>query len=293
VDVNPIHPNMTVWAAFRTKDPAPHLPPELDGAVAVDHDVGRYHADAKSEIRVALHVVGPDRAVRALRKCGVRVARHFLTVDYSGGFWDDPPADCAGALLASDGYVALPDATLNWRIVPLSEPLYTIGRPEADSEHSRFKPHVLSHKGGVQVVSDELLATLRNLGAEGQTAPIIYRGFNKKAYDTVQPGFRRFLPQPEYQMRYTGGIEFLPTGVPREFGICSMLRIPKGLPETIPGIQRNLAEDRWYDIALALDACQELRRLRRSVLLTPMFSRGGETDSWVSTLESAVEELQA
>ena len=119
------------------------------------------------------------------------------------------------------------------------------------------------------------------------------RGFNKQAYDTVQPGFKRFLPQPEYQMPYTGGIEFLPTEAPGEFGVCSMLRIRKGLPETIPGIQRNLAEDRWYDIALALDPCQELRRLRRRVLLTPMFFRGGATDAWVSALESAVEELKA
>jgi len=105
--VNPIHPSMTVWAVFRTKDVAPSLPPELDGAVKVDHDIGKYHPDAKSEIRVALHVVGPDRAVRAFRKCGLRIARHFLTIDYLGTFWDEPPADCAGAVLGTDGYIAV------------------------------------------------------------------------------------------------------------------------------------------------------------------------------------------
>lgn len=290
--MNPIHSSMEVWATIRTNDPIPALPPELGGAVAIDHNVTKYYPDAKSEIRIAMHVVGPDRAIQALRKSAVRIVTYFLFVDYSEGFWAYPPEDCAGAILAADGGVALADATLNWRIVPLSDPLFTIGRPETDGGNSRFKPQVLSHKGGVQVLSDELIATLWKMGAKGQTAPIIYRGFNKKAYDTIQPGFKRFLPQPEYQMPYSGGIEFLPTSVPSEFGVCSMLRIRKGLPETIPGIQRNLADDRWYDIALALEQSLELRRQRKRVLLKPIFCRGGETDRWVSKLESAVAELK-
>jgi hypothetical protein len=284
-----IHPSMEVWAAFRTRDPAPELP-ELRDVAVIDHNVGRYHAGAKAEIRVRLHEAGPGRVINALQKAGVRLSHYFLTPRYLPGFWDSPPGDCAGALLAADGHVALRNSDLYWRVVPLGEPLYTLGRPKADSEHSRYKPHVL-HAGGIRIVSDELLATLRRLGAEGETGTIVYRGFNKAAYDTVQPGFKRFLVRPEYEMPYGGGIEFLPEAVPEHFGVCGMLRSRKGLPDRVPGIQRNLGEDRWYDIALALNLCSELRRLRRSVLLTPIFRRGGVTHRWVSELEAAVRAL--
>jgi hypothetical protein len=91
----------------------------------------------------------------------------------------------------------------------------------------------------------------------------------------------------------TGGLEFLPEAVPDEFGVCAMLRIPTGLPERVPGILRNLAEDRWYDIAVAAGPCEELRRRRGSVLLTPIFRRGGSTHRWVSELKAAMEELTA
>src|SRR5262249_1584354 len=170
---------------------------------------GRYHADARSELRVHLNEVGPERVIEALRNARVRVSRYFLTPRYLPPFWDEPPEDCVGALLQPDGHVALRDSSLYWRVVPLSEPFHTIGRPEADSETSPSRPHLL-RAGGVPVVSDELFAALWQLGAEGETAPVIYRGSNKAAYDTVQPGFRRFLPRPEYEMPYSGGFEFLP-----------------------------------------------------------------------------------
>jgi hypothetical protein len=286
-----IHPNIEVWAAFRTKEPAPELP-ELRGMAVIDHEISKYHADAQSEIRVRLHEAGPERVIRALQNAGVRLTRYFLTPRYLPGFWDSPPQDCAGALLVADGHVALPNSDFYWRVVPLSEPLYTIGRPEADSEHSRYKPHVL-HAGGIPIVSDELFATLRQLGAEGETGKITYRGFNKAAYDTVQPGFQRFLVRPEYEMPNGGGIEFLPESIPEDFAVCGMLRSRKGLPERVPGSPRNLAEDRWYDIALTVTLCGELRRLRRRVLLDPIFRRGEMTHRWVSDLEAAVEALKA
>jgi hypothetical protein len=286
-----IPPNTEVWSAFRTRDPVPELP-ELRGRAVIDHDVGKYHADAQSEIRVRLDEVEAQQVIRALRNAGARVSRYFLTPRFLPKFWDDPPEDCAGALLAADGHFALRDSALYWQVVPLSDPLYTLGRPEADSEHSRYKPHLL-HAGGIPVVSDELFAALRQLGAEGETAKVIYRGFNKAAYDTVQQGFRRFLPRPEYEMPYSGGFEFIPEGAPGDFGVCGMLRFRNGLPERVPGIPRNLAEDRWYDIAVARGPCEELRRSRRRLLLTPIFRRGGATHRWVSELEAAVEELLA
>ena len=71
-----------------------------------------------------------------------------------------------------------------------------------------------------------------------------------------------------------------------------MLRSRMGLPERIAGIQRNLAEDRWYDFALTINLCGALRRLRRRVLLEPIFRRGGRTHRWVSDLEVAVGALK-
>jgi hypothetical protein len=285
-----IPPNTEVWSAFRTKDPAPELP-ELRGRVVIDHAVAKYHADAQSEIRVRLHEVEPRQVIRALRNAGARVSRYFLTPLFLPAFWDDPPEDCVGALLAADGGVTLRDSALYWQVVPLTEPLYTFGRPEADCEHSRYKPHLL-HAGGIPIVSDQLFAALRQLGAEGETGEVIYRGSNKTAYDTVQQGFRRFLPRPEYAMPYSGGFEFLPEAVPGDFGVCAMLRFRKGLPDRVPGIPRNLAEDRWYEIAAAASRCAELRKLRKRPLLTPLFRRGGATHRWATELETAVEELK-
>ncbi len=230
--------------------------------------------------------------MRALRNVGARVNRYFLTPHFLPEFWDDPPEDCSGALLAADGHVALRNSDMYWQVMPLTESLYTLGRPEADSEHPCYKPHLL-HAGGIPIVSDELLAALKQLGAEGETGQVIYRGFNKVAYDTVQQGFRRFLPRPEYEMPYSGGFEFLPDVVAGESGVCAMLRFRKGLPDRVPGISRNLAEDRWYDIAVAPGPCEKLRRSRRRILITPIFRRGGATHRWVSDLEAAVEELRA
>lgn len=282
--MNVIHPCMEVWAAFRTREPAPELP-ELRGLAFIDHNVRKYHADAQSEIRVRLHEAGPERVIGVLRNAGVRLSRFVLTPRYLPEFWNAPPEDCVGALLAEDGHMALRDAGLYWRVVPLSEPLNTSGRPEGDGEHSRHKPHVI-RAGGIPIVSNALLETLRQLGAEGDTGEIIYCG-KKAAHGTVQQGFQRFLPRPEYEMPSPGGIEFLPESVPVEFGVCGLLRNRKGAT----GIPENAMGDEWYDIALPIRLCEELRRLRTDVLLTPIFHIGGVTHRWVSELEAAVAEL--
>jgi hypothetical protein len=134
------------------------------------------------------------------------------------------------------------------------------------------------------------LATLRKLGAKGDTATIVYRGFSKAAYDTEQPGFKRFLIRPEYEVPISRGFEFLPTAVPDHFEICCLRRTHAGEQQDIrvAGIDRNLAEDTWYDVALSSNTCFELLRLRRTVSLTPIFHHDGPTRSWVSELASAV-----
>src|SRR5206468_886204 len=127
-------------------------------------------------------------------------------------FWDAIPDDCAGGYLWPDGSAPCPDD----RILPLDRPCYVTGRPACDD--GVFKVHVF-HACGVPVVSDSVLAALRALGAQGDTAPITYRGVNKAAYDTVQPGYQRFLVRPEYVTPYhsTFEIEFLPIGIPEQF----------------------------------------------------------------------------
>lgn len=288
-----LDPRLEVWAVFRTTDPVADIP-ELREVARIE-DVSKYHPGAACDIRVAsLNRIGADWAIRAMQKHQVRIARLFLSPQFATEFWDNPPPDCSGGVLQPDGHVSVADATLNWRIVPLSEPLFTSGRPEADSEHSRFRPHVLNHAGGIPIISDELLATLRQLGVAGETAPIIYRGFSKKAYDTVQPGYKRFLVQPEYEMPIRAGFDFLPETMTADFAFCSLRRTHGSVPEVrVPGISRNMAEDTWYEIALATNLCGELRQLRKSVLIDPIFSRSGPTFEWVTQVEAAVQALRA
>jgi hypothetical protein len=209
---------------------------------------------------------------------------------FRSDFWDAPPDDWAGTTLHPDGYVSTRDSTLDRRVIPLAEPVYTNGRPEADGEHKRFKPHVLSHVGGMPLFSDELIATLRKLGATGETANVIYRGFNKAAYDTPQPGYKRFFARPEFELPYAASVDFLPESVPANFGICSMLRVPT---ESLVRIDNKLSDDRWYEIALDVPTSREMRRLRKSVMLEPIFRCGGALHQVLSEFEAAIDELRA
>jgi hypothetical protein len=283
-----IHPGMEVVATFRTLDPVPPLP-RLTGLAAVA-DVSRYHPDTHSEIRVRLHETEPAEVIEAIQEAGVRLARLLLSASYRPEFWAALPDDIAGAVLAPDGHVAVSDPTLRWRVVPLTDPLHISGRPEADGGRAGAKPDLV-RAGGVPIVSDGLLAALRRLGADGETGQVLYRGANKAARDTVQPGYQRFLPRPWYELPYRGGIEFLSEGIPDDFGVCGVLRFPQGLPERLPGISRDLSEDRWYDIALTPDRSAELLRSRERAVLRPLFRCGGVTHRWVSALEASVELL--
>jgi hypothetical protein len=272
-----LHPGMGLIATLRTMDPSPDIPTLLTSVVTVQN-VEKYHADARFEIRIPLHEEGAQRAASFLEESGVRITRYFITPYYEPVFWDDSPEDCVGGLVQPDGYVSLADPRLYRRIIPLEETFTINGRPDADAEHARYKPHLIG-AGGIPIVSNEFLATLRKLGAQGETAPIIYRGFKKSSHDTIQPGFERFLVRPEYEMPHRDDIEVLPKSVAEDFGICSM--------------RRARGEDSWYDIALSRRTCIELRRLRRSVLLTPIFRHDGVTHRLVARFEETLEGLKS
>ena len=281
----PIHPKIKISATFRTIENAPELP-ELSGIAVIDHNVSKYHADAKSEIRVRLHETEPERVIQALENAGIRLSRYWLYVSYPADFWVNPPEDCAGGSLWPDGYLSLPDCHPHRSFVPIGEPFYSNGRPEMSGEHCAGKPHVIQG-GGITIVSDGLLETLRKLGAQGETAEVVYRGFNKAAYDTPQPGYKRFLVQPEYDMPYTGDFDFLPDSIPADFRICGACRT--GVYPSSPGSTDQPLDEPERDIILSAKLCLDLERLRKSVIKQPIFALGGATEQWVSAFKAACE----
>ena len=126
-------------------------------------------------------------------------------------------------------------------------------------------------------MSDGLLSTLIKLGASGATADIIYRGHNRAAYDTIQRGFKRFLVQPHYQDNQNLAIDVLPADVPADFEFCSL--------------RRSSGDRSWYELALSLPRALELLRLRRTVLLRPLFRNGGAMHTWLRTADEAIQRL--
>ena len=131
-------------------------------------------------------------------------------------------------------------------------------------------------RGGIPVVSERLLSTLKKLGTQGETADVIYRGHNKAAYDTVQKGFKRFLVEPQFKFDEYH-IDTLPKTVPNDFDFCCLLRSRWG--------------GTWYDLALSFQKAEELLRLRRSVFLDPLFRNNGVMHNWLKKLDSDFEEL--
>ena len=282
-------PQVEISANFRTTEHVPALP-ELGGSAVIDHNVSKYHANTKTEIRVRLHEVGPERVIQAIQNAGIRLSRYWLYVSYGPDFWVKPPEDCVGGSLWPDGSISLPDSNPHYSFVPIGEPFYSNGRPEMSGEHCAGKPHVIQG-GGITIVSDGLLETLRKLGAKGETAAIIYRGFNKAAYDTPQKGYQRFLVQPEYDMLDTGDFDFLPDSIPADFGICGVRRTR--VYTSPPGSTGQPWEKLSCDIILSAKLCLELERLRKSVIKHPIFALGGATHQWTSAFKAACDALMA
>ncbi len=268
---------MTVVGSFWTGSPGEALSAlealaRIDPAGASHDPTGR----AVAAIHVDLGRTGPDRFFRALRENSVRLVRSFLHASYGSEFWSRTPEECVGAVLGIDGHVAMADPRDYGRIIPLERPLAIRSRPVADAEDRGPAPHVV-RAGGLPFLSDGLLKTLRDLGAAGETAEIVYQGPKRSEFGKVQAGYRRFHVLPEID---TGGhppIDLLPAPLGEDFGIC--------------GFRRSRGEDAWIEVALDRRAAEALRARRRTVLLRPIFSRDGAVADFRKRVEESARDL--
>jgi DNA adenine methylase len=112
------------------------------------------------------------------------------------------------------------------RFFPSANPpsVPVLGRPKDGSEHSRSKPHLLE-AGGIPIVSEELFAALRQLGAEGETGEVIYRKSKKADCGTVQHGNAKFQELPR---SHTVPASLPSANANRKAKVAS-LRLPSGL----------------------------------------------------------------
>ena len=273
---------------FRCTSAVPELP-ELQklGHVVIDNTYSRAGDEAKAEVRSYEWQVSHARVIAALAERGIRVNRYCLKPMFPDEFWDRLPSDCVGGLLGCDGFVSVGDHTLRDRIVPLDQPLYISGRPESDSDQSRERPLTIGNPGGIPILSDRFIAELQKMGIQGETAPIIYRGHNKKSYDRVQPGYKRFLISPQFEMPDDGDFDFLPAAALTGFDCAAMLRTMAGYLIAIRGDARS------YDIAFSVERCQELRCDFPGILLSPIFRPNGQTHEYKANLQAAVDRLNA
>ena len=259
-----------VSGRFSTSHKLPEIP-ELAGLATLDNDHGRYHEHRgiQAQIRVSFSRIAVDRFFDVLRRHKVQIVSHSLDASFAKTFWKDIPADCVGAIVQPDGYVAVNEHSD--QVTPMSAPFYIHGRPELDAEHERGIPFLIE-RGGMPIVGDRLLRALRKLDCEGETAPVIYRGHNQNQYDTVQPRFQRFLPSVRYTMS-DQDVNILPVNVPEEFGICAFLRNCSYADET--------GEKSWYELGVSRAKIAELRQSCRRLLFDPVFRHGGPTHAFV------------
>ena len=166
--------------------------------------------------------------------------------------------DVIATYLWYDGYLKLEDQVA---LTPISEPFYTLGRPEREL-FPGGTPYCMS-AGRIPVISDAVYRTLEFVGAVGQSAELIYRGFNRKAYDTVQEGYRRFLPSPvfEWHSEYDESL-YVDEPVPSVFAIKQTKKVV--LPE--PGI------DTQYHIGLSSDSLESVARAIPRLLVIPLIA---------------------
>jgi hypothetical protein len=264
--VMPVIPaTVSLTARLRTKEKLPDISEFREANV--DHNLHDFFPGTVGEVRFQLTRFSLARIGEILQRAQLTIGFAFLDVRVHDDFWERIPADCAGGFLRVDGYVSFPQGITHWKLVPLSEPLYTDGRPDSDVDHSRHQPHVLSSGGGIPILSNRLIRDLEQLGVVGEAARIIYRGCNKKAYDTPQPGFKRYLPNARFEMIDDVGMDFLPENVPDDFPISGVLRHHANS-------WRDQSE-RWYEIALPLEKCLELREMIPGILFSPIFRRDG------------------
>jgi hypothetical protein len=284
--MNPIHSSMRVQAMLETRD--------KDRALAIP-ELENFARISDSRLIVDMNETGPAEVASALERHEVRVARYWLTICYQSDsglalwpepvFWEDPPDDCAGAILSGDGYVDTPRRKNPAQLTPASDPFYITTRPEFDAEHARSTIHLI-HADGLLLVADGLLAWLTSIGAEGDTAPVIYRGHNNWAYDTVQPGFKRFYPRPTHDMPviFHGypDIDFLPEAVPADFTCCGMLS---------HSVDFRGDKHADYKMVVGKSLLRQLHLNYPLMPLEPVFRWRGTTHQWVTEFDKAMQRL--
>ena len=197
---------ISLTARLRIKDEIPDFPELKDAHVKRETDAA--FPGTQGEIRFALTKFSLAQIGEILQRQRLTIGFGYLNDYYHDRFWDEIPDECAGGFLSVDGYVSFPPGIDSYHIVPMGEPLYTNSRPDGDADHSRHQPQVLSGGGGIPILSNRLISALKQLGVEGEIAILVYRGFNKKAYDTRQPGFKRYLPQARFEMIDEIGMDF-------------------------------------------------------------------------------------
>ncbi len=263
--------------SFWTADLAPELS-EFGAIVRPVGEPGSNDPTGRAHGYFSLRLDNLDLAcfIQVLRTQSVRLIRCELIPTLEANFWDHIPDDCVGATIWPDGYTSLADFKSPRRFVPFDEPLIIGKRPAADVEHGPASlPHVLS-SGGIPILSERLLGTLLDLGAEGKTADVIFRGPIKGRPDTIQPGYKRFLPSREFDLGDRQPIDLLPAGSAENFGICAIRR----------------SNDEELIIALDRSATEKLRQRRKTVMLNPMFQRTGSVGVFIQTFDDGIREFK-
>ena len=162
-----------------------------------------------------------------------------------------------GCFLWHDGYLSLANPA---NLIPIDEPFYTLGRPEREAVPGGTSFCISA--GKIPVLKEKLLCFLTDHGANGITADLIYRGSNKKMYDTVQPGYKRFLPFPEYEATGSKPSAQLPLVLPPVFALKTTFEVVISTPRVVT----------QFHIGLNLETLQELKQKLPRVLIAPLLA---------------------
>jgi len=152
------------------------------------------------------------------------------------------------AFLWCDGYLNLQNRAA---LIPISEPFYTLGRPEKEDVPGGTAYCISA--GRIPVIKDVVFRALESLGAAGQSANLIYRGFNKKAFDTVQDGYRRFLPSPVFEWHMENDESFkLTEPIPNVFAIKQTKSVLRPEPEIRTEYHIGLSRESVVEVAKSI-----------------------------------------
>jgi len=258
--------HLTVIGAFTTSKPLWRIP-ELDGLAYFDD----------LELRVRLNEIDLSTLINILKESAIEIERYGISVIVEREFWRQFPRDCVGATIVADGHVSLRDSRDYWRITPISDPFCIQGRPKSDCEHGRSAIHAIN-AGGIPILSESLIRSLRELGAAGEVGDIIYKGHNKQPCDTVQPGFKRFMVKPTFELPDRFPLRYLPTGSLDASGIAATRDDSRG--------------GERFEIALSPPMVSKVKTAHMALTFDPIFVEGGLMDLWQQRLDAECQQLQ-